>query len=102
MSSIQSTQSFQQNVIAELAALRAENSEMKVMLKGLSAQPPASAAPKKRGPKKVAEPSDDADAEPPVKRAPSAYIVFSSKRVQPLVRAAEAGLTRAPRAPWAR
>ena len=92
MSSIQSTQSFQQTVIAELAALRAENREMKVMLKELSAQPPASAAPKKRGPKKVAEPSDDADAEPPVKRAPSAYIVFSSKRVQPLVRAAEAGL----------
>jgi hypothetical protein len=92
MSSIQSTQSFQQTVIAELAALRAENSEMKVMLKELTAQPPASAAPKKRGPKKAAEPSDDADAEPPVKRAPSAYIVFSSKRVQPLVRAAEAEL----------
>jgi hypothetical protein len=92
MSSIQSTQNFQQTVIAELAALRAENSEMKVMLKELTAQPPASAAPKKRGPKKAAEPSDDADAEPPVKRAPSAYIVFSSKRVQPLVRAAEAEL----------
>ena len=92
MSSTQSTQSFQQTVIAELAALRAENSEMKVMLKELGAQPPASAAPKKRGPKKASEPSGDSEAEPKEKRAPSAYIVFSSKRVQPIIRTAEAGL----------
>ena len=74
---------------AELLAIRAENSEMKVMLKEMAAAPAAEhSAPSKKAKKTKAEPSG----EPKEKRAPSAWIVFSSKQVSPVVRAAEYGL----------
>jgi hypothetical protein len=84
-----STQNFQTNVTAELAALRAENAEMKIMLKEILAQPPQSApAATKKTKKTKAEPSG----EPKEKKAPSAWIVFSSQQVQKLIRAAEEGM----------
>ena len=74
---------------AELLAIRAQNSEMKVMLKEMAAAPAAEhSAPSKKAKKTKAEPSG----EPKEKRAPSAWIVFSSKQVSPVVRAAEDGL----------
>jgi hypothetical protein len=87
-----SAQSFQTSVIAELAALRAENAEMKVLLKTLVAAPPAPAAPaKKSKTPKVADP----DAEPKEKKAPSEWILFSSKRVGALVRSLQEGMDKA-------
>ena len=84
-----SNQTFQTNVTAELAALRAENAEMKIMLKEILAQPPQSApAASKKAKKTKAEPSG----EPKEKKAPSAWIVFSSQQVQKLIRAAEEGM----------
>ena len=84
-----SVQNFQTNVAAELAALRAENAEMKIMLKEILAQPPQSApAASKKAKKASPEPSG----EPKEKKAPSAWIVFSSQQVQKLIRAAEEGM----------
>lgn len=84
-----STQNFQTTVTAELAALRAENAEMKTMLKEILAQPPQSApAASKKTKKAKPEPSG----EPKEKKAPSAWIVFSSQQVQKLIRAAEEGM----------
>ena len=83
-----STQNFQTTVTAELAALRAENIEMKTMLKELLAQPPSASAPMAKKTKQAkAEPS-----EPKEKKAPSAWILFSSQQVQKLIRAAEEGM----------
>lgn len=74
---------------AELLAIRAENSEMKVLLKEMAAAPAAEhSAPSKKAKKSKAEPSG----EPKEKRAPSAWILFSSKQVSPVVRAAEEGV----------
>ena len=76
---------------AELLAIRAENSEMKVMLKEMAAAPAAEhSAPSKKAKKAKAEPSG----EPKEKRAlePGTWIFFSSKQVGPVVRAAEDGL----------
>jgi hypothetical protein len=85
-----SAQSFQTSVIAELAALRAENAEMKVLLKTLVAAPPAAPAKKSKTPK-VADP----DAEPKEKKAPSEWILFSSKRVGALIRGLQEGMDKA-------
>jgi hypothetical protein len=86
-----STQSMNESVIEQLKAMEAACAAIRKTL-GLAELSAPSSVPKKRGPKKASEPSGDSDAEPKEKRAPSAYIVFSSKRVQPIIRTAEAGL----------
>lgn len=97
MSSIQ----FQTNTTAELAAIRMENAEMKILIKTLLAQPPTPTATKKTKKTKTV-PATEAEAEagaeasasgePKEKRPASAWILFSSKQVQPLIRAAEEGI----------
>lgn len=96
MSSIQ----FQTNTTAELAAIRMENAELKIMIKTLLAEPPAAVVTKKtkKTNKTKTVPATEADVEasasgePKEKRPASAWILFSSKQVQPLIRAAEEGV----------
>jgi hypothetical protein len=79
-----STQNFQQDVMAELAALRAENAEMKIMLKTVMAEPPSAIKTKT---KKTKTPK--ADAEPKEKKEGTPWSIFSGRRVGGLIRASE-------------
>ncbi len=88
-----STQSINESVIEQLTAMEAACAAIRKTL-GL-AELSAAPVPAKKGrkAKAKAERSDsEAEGEPKEKRSPSAYIVFSSQRVQPIIRAAEAGL----------
>ena len=76
-------QTFQTTVTAELAALRAENSEMKIMLKELLAQPQSQTKTKTKTKAKK-----EVEGEAKEKKAPNEWIVFSG-RVEKLVRAQE-------------
>lgn len=76
-------------VKAELSGMKAEMSGMKAEISGLRAElqkaRPEPSVKKPRAKKAKAEGSGD-ESEPKEKRAPSAYIIFSSKVVGPLVR----------------
>jgi hypothetical protein len=82
MSSIQSTLI---EMKAELVALRAENSEIKVLLKELTAAPAAEHSAK---PKKAKKSKPESSGEPKEKRAPNAWIIFS-KRIREIVNSIE-------------
>lgn len=81
-------------VKAELSGMKAEMSGLKAEISGLRAELQKTAsepsAKKPRAKKAKAEGSGD-ESEPKEKRAPSAYIIFSSKVVGPLVRRAIEG-----------
>jgi hypothetical protein len=81
-------------VKAELSGMKAEMSGLKAEISGLRAELQKTAsepsAKKPRAKKVKAEGSGD-ESEPKEKRAPSAYIIFSSKVVGPLVRRAIEG-----------
>lgn len=83
-----SASAFQFNVTSELAALRAENAQLKSMMSDIHAKMTGSAPKSKRAAKETPEPSG----EPKEKRQASAWILFSSKQVQPVIRAIEESL----------
>jgi hypothetical protein len=84
-----SASAFQTTVTSELSALRAENAQLKSMIADIHAKMAGSSAPKgKRAAKETPEPSG----EPKEKRQASAWILFSSKQVQPVIRTIEESL----------
>ena len=85
------------SVKAELSGMKSELSGLKAEISGLRAELQRTAsepsAKKVRAKKAKPEPSGE-DSEPKEKRAPSAYIIFSSQTVGPLVRRAIEGTER--------
>jgi hypothetical protein len=80
--------SINESVIEQLTAMEAACAAIRKTLGMAQLSAPQSSGEVKKGRKSKAEPSG----EPKEKKPPSAWIVFSSKRVQPIVRAAEEGL----------
>lgn len=87
-----STMSINESVIEQLTAMEAACAAIRKTLGMAELSAPKSSGAVKKGRKSKAESSGEPSGEPKEKKPPSAWIVFSSKRVQPIVRAAEEGL----------